>query len=213
MKTVLNGIVKENAIFILSLGLCSALAVTTTVENAYLMGLCVLIVLIFSNLIISLIRKIVPDNVRIPVYIIIVGTFVVVLEMLLKEFIPALYNALGIYLPLIVVNCIVLGRALSVASKENVSKSVLDAVGVGLGYTFAITLIALIRELLGNNSITIMDSISSFTGIRIVFENVFDTNEIFPISIFKTSAGAFITFAMLLALFNKIKGGKKDESN
>ena len=149
MKTILNGIVKENAIFVLSLGLCSALAVTTTVENAYLMGLCVLIVLIFSNLVISLIKKLVPDNVRIPVYIIIVGTFVVVLELLLQKFIPVLYSALGIYLPLIVVNCIVLGRALSVASKENIGKSVLDGVGVGLGYTFSITLIALIRELLG----------------------------------------------------------------
>ena len=213
MKTILNGIVKENAIFVLSLGLCSALAVTTTVENAYLMGLCVLIVLIFSNLVISLIKKLVPDNVRIPVYIIIVGTFVVVLELLLQKFIPVLYSALGIYLPLIVVNCIVLGRALSVASKENIGKSVLDGVGVGLGYTFSITLIALIREILGNNTITIMDNISSFTGIRIVFENVINTSEIFPISIFKTSAGAFITFAVLLALFNKIKGGKKDESN
>ena len=209
MKTILNGIVKENAIFVLSLGLCSALAVTITVENAYLMGLCVLIVLIFSNLVISLIKKLVPDNVRIPVYIIIVGTFVVVLELLLQKFIPVLYSALGIYLPLIVVNCIVLGRALSVASKENIGKSVLDGVGVGLGYTFSITLIALIRELLGNNTITIMNNISSFTGIRIVFENVINTSEIFPISIFKTSAGAFITFAVLLALFNKIKGGKK----
>lgn len=213
MKTVLNGIIKENSVFVLSLGLCSALAVTTTVENAYLMGLCVFIVLIFSNLIISLIKKIVPDNVRIPVYIIIVGTFVVILEMLLKEFIPTLYSALGIYLPLIVVNCIVLGRALSVASKETVLKSVLDAVGVGLGYTLSITLIALIREILGNNSITIIDGISSFTGVRIVFEDIFKTSEAFPISIFKTSAGAFITLAMLLALFNKIKGGKKDESN
>lgn len=213
MKTVFNGITKENAVFSLSLGLCSALAVTTTVENAYLMGLCVLIVLLFSNLIISIIKKLVPDNVRIPVYIIIVGTFVVVLEILLKEFIPVLYDALGIYLPLIVVNCIVLGRALAVASKEKVGKSVLDAIGIGLGYTLAITLIALIRELLGNNSITLIDSISSITGVRVVFENVINTSEIFPISIFKTSAGAFITFALLLALFNKIKGGKKHESN
>lgn len=213
MKTFLNGLIKENAVFVLSLGLCSALAVTTTVENAYLMGLCVLIVLIFSNLIISIIKKLVPDNVRIPVYIIIVGTFVTVLELLLKEFIPVLYQTLGIYLPLIVVNCIVLGRALSVASKENTSKSVLDALGIGFGYTLAITLIALIRELLGNNTITIMDNISSFTGVRIVFENILKNNEIFPISLFETSAGAFITFAFLLALFNKIKGGKKDESN
>lgn len=213
MKNIVNGIVKENPIFVLLLGLCSTLAVTTTFENAYLMGICVIVVLIFSNTVISLIRKLVPDDVRIPVYILIVGTFVTILEILLKEFIPDLYSALGIYLPLIVVNCIVLGRALAVASKNNVGTSIMDAIGVGIGYTLAISLIAIIREILGTNTITIMNNISSFTGYRMVYKEILPTSEIFPISLFTTSAGAFLTLAFLMALFNKIKGGKKHESN
>lgn len=213
MKNIVNGIVKENPIFVLLLGLCSTLAVTTTFENAYLMGICVIVVLIFSNTVISLIRKLVPDDVRIPVYILIVGTFVTMLEILLKEFIPDLYSALGIYLPLIVVNCIVLGRALAVASKNNVGTSIMDAIGVGIGYTLAISLIAIIREILGTNTITIMNNISSFTGYRMVYKEILPTSEIFPISLFTTSAGAFLTLAFLMALFNKIKGGKKHESN
>lgn len=213
MKIILNGIFKNNSIFVLLLGLCSALAVTTTVENAYLMGLCVSIVLLFSNTIISLIKKFIPDNVRIPVYILIVGTFVTILEILLKEYIPPLYKALGIYLPLIVVNCIVLGRALAVASKENVGKSILDAIGVGIGYTLAISLIALVRELLGTNTITIMNNISSFTGYRLIYKNILPITDFFPINLFTTSAGAFLTLALLIALFNKIRGGKKHESN
>lgn len=213
MKTLLNGILKENPVFVLLLGLCSTLAVTNTVENAYLMGICVIIVLLFSNIIISIIKNIIPDDVRIPVYILIVGTFVTILEILLKEYIPDLYKALGIYLPLIVVNCIVLGRALSFASKNNVLKSAMDAVGTGFGYTLAITLIAFVRELFGMNRITIMNSISSFTGYRMIYDNILPTSDIFPISLFTTSAGAFLTLAFLIALFNKIKGGKKNESN
>ena len=213
MKTIYNGIIKENPTFVLLLGLCSALAVTKTVESAYLMGICVLVILIFSSFVISLIRKLVTDSVRIPVYILIIGTFVTIVEVLLKEYIPDLYSALGIYLPLIVVNCIVLGRAMVVASKENVGKSVLDAIGIGLGFTLAITLIALIREVLGTNTITLMDSISSFTGYKAIYKDILPSTDIFPISIFTTSTGAFLTLAFLIALFNKIKGGKKNESN
>jgi Na+-translocating ferredoxin:NAD+ oxidoreductase subunit E len=213
MKTIYNGIIKENPTFVLLLGLCPALAITKTVESAYLMGICVLVILIFSSFVISLIRKLVTDSVRIPVYILIIGTFVTIVEVLLKEYIPNLYSALGIYLPLIVVNCIVLGRAMVVASKENVGKSILDAIGIGLGFTLAISLIALIREVLGTNTITLMDSISSFTGYKAVYTNILPSTDIFPISIFTTSTGAFLTLAFLIALFNKIKGGKKDESN
>lgn len=213
MKTVFNGIIKENPIFVLSLGMCSSLAITKTVENAYLMGLCVLVVLIFSNFIISLIKKLVPDSVRIPVYILIIGTFVTILEILLKNYIPNLYSALSIYLPLIVVNCIVLGRAITVASKESTWKSILDAVGIGLGYTLAITLIAFTRELLGTNTITLMDNISSLTGYKTIYKDVLPTSNIFPISIFTTATGAFITLAFFIALLRKIKGGKKHESN
>lgn len=213
MKTIYNGMIKENPTFVLLLGLCPALAVTKTVESAYLMGICVLVILIFSSFVISLIRKLVTDSVRIPVYILIIGTFVTIVEVLLKEYIPNLYSALGIYLPLIVVNCIVLGRAMVVASKEKVGKSILDAIGIGLGFTLAISLIALIREVLGTNTITLMDSISSFTGYKAVYKNILPNTDIFPISIFTTSTGAFLTLAFLIALFNKIKGGKKNESN
>lgn len=213
MKTIYNGIIKENPTFVLLLGLCSALAVTKTVESAYLMGVCVLVVLIFSMFVISLIKKLVTDSVRIPVYILIIGTFVTIVEIVLKEYVPDLYSALGIYLPLIVVNCIVLGRAIVVASKESVGKSILDAIGIGMGFTLAITLIALIREVLGNNTITLMDSVSSFTGYKAIYTNILPVTKIFPITTFETSAGAFLTLGFLIALFNKIRGGKKHESD
>lgn len=210
MKQILKGIIEENPIFVLVLGLCSALAVTNKFENAYIMGLCLLIVLIFSNVIISLIRKLVPDNVKIPVFILIIGTFVTVLELLLSKFIPSAYKTLGVYLPLIVVNCIVLGRALSVASKKDVKTSFKDAITIGLGYTFALCLIALIREVLGSGTITLMDNISSLTGYRSIIK--LPTNNIFPMSIFSMSSGAFLTLGLLSGLINKIREDK-NESN
>lgn len=209
MKRLLNGIINENPIFSLSLGLCSALAVTTKFENAYMMGLCVLVVLVFSNFVVSLIKKIVPDSVRIPVYILIIGTFVTILEILLKNYIPSLYKALGIYLPLIVVNCVVLGRALDVASKESVKNSVLDALGIGIGYTLAIMLIALFREVLGTNTITLMDSVSSITGYRAVYK-LLPTTNILPMSILVTPAGAFLIFGLLAGIINYIRGLKHE---
>lgn len=214
MKTIWNGIWKENATFVLLLGLCPALAMTKRVEDAYLMGLCVLLVLTFSNTVISMIKKIVPESVKIPVYILIIGTFVTILELLLQVYVPALHQVLGIYLPLIVVNCIVLGRALSVASKERVGKSFLDGIGVGLGFTIALVLIALIREVLGSNTITLMDSISSVTGYRAIYR-VFPTNDYFPIPLLQGPAGAFLVLGVLIALFQfiKSKGGSNHESH
>ena len=212
MKRILNGIIKENPTFVLLLGLCPALAVTTKFENAYLMGLCVFVVLLFSNIIISLIKKFVSENIKIPVFILIIGTFVTCLEMLLSKYVPSLYEALGIYLPLIVVNCIVLGRAIEVASKESVKNSILDAIGIGLGFTFAISLIALIRELFGTNTITLMDSISSITGYRAIYTNILPNSNILPMQILVSPAGSFLVLGMLIALFNKI-GGKKNDTN
>lgn len=214
MKTVLNGIIKENPTFVLLLGLCPALAVTTKVESAYLMGVCILIILFFSSLIVSIIKKIVPDNVKLPVYILIVGTFVTVTEVLLKNYVPALYEIFGIYLPLIVVNCVVLGRILTVSSKEKIGYSLKDAIGIGIGYMLALTLIALFREILGTGMITLMDSTSSLTGYKSVYKVLPDI-AIFPISILVKPAGAFLTLGLLIPLFNylKDKGGKKHESN
>lgn len=203
MKTVFNGIVKENPTFVLLLGLCSALAVTTKVENAYLMGACVLVVLMLSTFVVSLIKRIVPKSVELPVYILIVGTIVTSLEVILKNYVPNLYQALGIYLPLIVVNCIVLGRILTVSSKEKIGYSLKDALGIGLGFTLAITLIALFREVLGTGNITLMDAISSVKGYRAIY-NIIPSTNIFPISILVTPAGAFLTLGLLIPLFKFI---------
>ena len=214
MKTIVNGIIKENPTFVLLLGLCPALAVTTKVENAYLMGLCVLIVLLISSLIVSIIKKLIPESVKLPVYILIIGTIVTVLEIILKNYIPVLHQILGIYLPLIVVNCIVLGRIISVSSKEKIGYSLKDALGIGLGFTLAITVIALFREVLGTGLITLMDATSSITGYRAIYQ-IIPSNNLLPISILTTPAGAFLIRGLLIPLFNYIKdkGGKKSELN
>lgn len=212
MKTILNGIIKENPVLVLLLGLCSTLAVTTNFESAYIMGLCVLIILIFSNVTVSLIKKLVPKNVEIPVYILIISTFVTILELLLKTYINPLYQVLGIYLPLIVVNCIVLGRALSVGTKSNIRTSLKDALGIGLGYTLVLMIISLFREIVGNNTLTIMNNISGLTGYKLIYK-IYTPNNLFPISILTKPAGAFLTLAFLIALFNYIKGGRDNESN
>ena len=207
MKKIINGILFENPILVSTLGLCSALAVTNKVENALVMGICVLIVLILSNLIISIIKKLVPENVKIPVYIIIIATLVTIIEVLMQKHLPKLYEILGIYLPLIVVNCIILGRAISVASKEKVMTSILDGIGVGLGYTLALIIISTIREILGTNTITLMDNLSTLTGHKIIF----NFQSLMPLNIFNNQAGAFLTLGILIA-FAKYIGGKH-ESN
>jgi len=211
MKTIWHKIIKENPTFVLVLGLCPALAITTKFENAYVMGFSVLIILLFSNTIISIIKKLVPEKIRIPVYIVIIGTFVTIIELLLKAYIPGLYQVLGIYLPLITVNCIVLGRAISVASKEKVGTSIVDAIGIGLGFTLALMLIALVREILGSNTITLMDNLSSITGYRAVYKILPSTN-LFPINMFLNPTGAFLTMGFLLALFNAIKNRKGNKA-
>lgn len=210
MKQILKIIKNENPIFVLMLGLCSSLAVTTKLENAFLMGVSVFIVLLFSEIVSSIMKKIVPDNVKIPVYIVIIGTFVTILEVILKEYINPLYNALSIYLPLIVVNCIVLGRVLSVSTKSNVKTSIKDSIGISIGYTLALILIALFREILGNNTITLIDSLSEITNFKLII-NVFPKNNLIPMSFMTSPAGAFIVLGILMALFNYIGG--KDESN
>ena len=210
MKKIIQGIIHENPILVNTLGLCSALAVTNKVENAIVMSVCVLIVLILSNTIISIIKKLVPENVKIPVFIIIIATLVTIIEILLKKYIPSLYNILGIYIPLIVVNCIILGRAISVASKEKITTSILDAIGVGLGYAIVLIILATIRETLGNNTITIMDNLSTITGYKAIYK-IFPNNEIIPLNIFNKQAGAFLTLGLLIAIAKYIGG--KHESN
>ena len=208
-ETFLKGIIKENPIFVLLLGMCPTLAVTTTFENALVMGLSVTFVLFFTNIIVSLIKKIIPDNVRIPVYVLIISTFVTIVELLLKAYTPDIYNTLGIYIPLIVVNCIILGRALGFASKEPVIKSMLDGIGFGLGFLLALITLATFREVLGANTITIMDNLSTLTGYKMVYQILPNTNFL-PISIFSKPAGAFISLGLLIGIFNVIKEGRSD---
>lgn len=205
MKKIFNYLFKENPVFVLVLGLCSVLAVTTTFEKSYMMGLVVLIILVLSNMIVSIIRKLVNDEVRIPVYIIIISTLVTISEIILNRYSKPLYDAFGIYLPLIVVNCIILGRALSYASKNKVFDSIKDAFKSGIGYLVAISLFGLFRELLGSGTITVMNDISTLTGYRWII-NVFN-NDFLPNKLFITSGGAFILLGLLIGIINSMKRG------
>ncbi len=211
MKTLKDGIFKYNPIFGLCLGLCSTLAVSYNVENALIMGISVTIVLLLSNFVISLIGKFVDAQIRVPAFIMIIATLVTVLELLLKAYAPLVYATLGIYIPLITVNCIVLGRALSFAMKSSPSQSILDAIGSGLGYTLAIVLIAIVRELLGSNSLTIISNLKSLFGFQFVIRDIIPGG-IVPMSLFVTPAGAFLTLGFLLVMIRVIKekvGAKK----
>ena len=153
MERLYNGIIKENPTFVLMLGMCPTLAVTTSAINGLGMGLSTMVVLALSNLMISAMRKIIPDKVRIPAYIVIIATFVTLVELLLHAYVPALHESLGIYISLIVVNCIILGRAESYASKNKMMPSLFDGIGMGLGFTLALTLIGLVREFLGAGTV------------------------------------------------------------
>lgn len=214
MKIILNGIIKENPIFVLMLGLCPTLAVTNNFETSYMMGISLIVILFFSTFVVSLIKNIIPSNVKIPVYILIIGTIVTILEMLLKKYIPSLYESFGIYLSLIVVNCIVLGKTLSIPKDEKYSKSLLNALGVGIGFALVLCLLGMVREVLGNNTITLMDNLSKLTGYKSVYR-VFPTNDILPISLLKTPAGSFIVLGIFMGIFNFIKNkrGVKNGTN
>ena len=191
-----NGLVKENPTLVLMLGMCPTLAVTTSAINGLGMGLTTTVVLALSNVIISLLRKIIPDKIRIPAFIVIIASFVTIMQLLLQAYLPSLYESLGIYIPLIVVNCIILGRAEAYAYKNPVLPSFFDGLGMGLGFSIALTCIGMVRELLGGGEIFgIYVMPASFT----------------PISIFKLAPGAFFVLAVLTAIQNKVKieGAKK----
>lgn len=189
-ERLINGLIKENPTFVLMLGMCPTLAVTTSAMNGLGMGLTTMVVLALSNAFISLLRNIIPDKVRIPAFIVIIASFVTMVELLLEGFIPALYDALGIYIPLIVVNCIILGRAESYASKNPVIPSLFDGIGMGLGFSFALTCIGAVRELIGAGTLF---------GMNIMPESYI------PCSIFIMAPGAFFVLAALTAIQNKIK--------
>ncbi len=189
LERLLNGLWKENPVLILMLGMCPALAVSTKASNGIGMGLSTLAVLVLSNLVISLLRKVIPDDVRLPAYIVIVASLVTVTELLIEAYLPSLYDALGIYIPLIVVNCIILGRAEAYANKATPGLAVMDGIGMGLGFTVALTLAGLIREVLGSGT--------AF-GLQILPKSVE------PIAIFVQPPGAFLVFALIIAIMNAI---------
>ena len=189
MKVLLNGIIKENPTFVLLLGMCPTLGTTSSAFNGMSMGLATTAVLIFSNLIISLIKNIIPDMVRIPSFIVVIASLVTILQMLLQAYVPAVYESLGLFIPLIVVNCIILGRAEAFASKHSPVSSFFDGIGMGLGFTIALTLLGATRELLGTGKIF------SFTFFP----------ENYGALVFVLAPGAFIALGYLIALVNKIR--------
>ncbi|HPJ22334.1 MAG TPA: electron transport complex subunit E [Clostridia bacterium] len=188
-KEFTKGLLKENPIFVLVLGMCPTLAVTTSAENGLGMGVAATVVLLGSNIVISMLRKLIPDKVRIPAYITVIAGFVTVVELLLKAYLPSLDKSLGIFIPLIVVNCIILARAEMFASKNGIVSSIADALGMGLGFTLALFIIGSVREILGAGAIFGMD----ITG-----------GAIQPATIFILPAGGFLVLGILMALFNKL---------
>ena len=195
-QILINGVIKENPVLVLVLGTCPTLAVTTQAINGLGMGISVLVVLTCSNIMISALKRIIPDTVRIPCYIVVIATFVTMVQLVLKAFIPALDQALGVYIPLIVVNCIILGRAEAFASKNSVLDSALDGIGMGIGYTLTATVMACIRELLGSGTL---------------FGRAGTEGIITPFTIMVMAPGGFFVFGVLIAIVNRISKGKVNE--
>ena len=186
---ITKGILKENPTFVLILGMCPTLGVTSSAINGAGMGVATMAVLIMSNVVISMIKNFVPDKVRIPAFIVVIASFVTIIEMLMKAYVPALYAALGVFIPIIVVNCIILGRAEAFASKNGVLSSALDGIGIGLGFTLSLTVIGMVREILGSGAIF---------GMPIV-----EGEGLMPL-VFILAPGGFLVLGYLMVMFNKI---------
>ena len=195
LKVLVNGVIKENPTFILLLGMCPTLATTSSAINGMSMGLATMFVLICSNAAISLLKNVIPDMVRIPAFIVVIATFVTIIEMMMNAYVPALADSLGIFIPLIVVNCIVLGRAESFASKNSVLSSIFDGVGIGVGFTLALTVLGALRELLGTGKVFSLTLYPDQYGSLI----------------FVLAPGAFIVLGYLISLFNLLL--RKQETN
>ena len=189
MKTLTNGILKENPTFALVLGMCPTLATTTSAVNGMSMGLATLFVLVCSNVVISLLKNVIPDKVRIPAFIVVIATFVTIVQLTMQAYLPAIYDVLGLFIPLIVVNCIVLGRAEAFAAKNTVGLSALDGIGMGLGFTLSLTVLGIIREFLGAGTVFGFELYSSQ----------------FAALIFVLAPGAFIALAYMMAAVNKLQ--------
>ncbi len=192
LKILFNGILKENPTFVLVLGMCPTLGVTTSAFNGFGMGIATTFVLLMSNALISLLKNFIPDKVRIPAFIVVIATFVSIVDLLIQGYVPALAESLGLFIPLIVVNCIVLGRAEAFASKNSVFDSILDGIGMGLGFTCSLTLIGAVREILGSGSIFGYQFLPSTANILI----------------FVLAPGAFFVLGFLMALIRKLQSSK-----
>jgi len=192
-----KGVITENALLKLMVGLCSALAVSNRVENGVFMGVAATFVLVCSNVLISLIRKHIPDQIRIPIYIVIIASFVTIVDLVMKAYVPAVYERLGVWIPLIVVNCMILARAEGYASKNSVAYAAVDGLGIGVGYTLVLLVMGFVRELLG-------------TGKIILFEKtIVSLGPFNPPLIFVMFPGAFLTFGIMMALLNRYESRKK----
>lgn len=192
-KNFSKGFFRENAVFVLLLGLCPTLGVTSSAINGLGMGLATTFVLVMSNVVISLIKNLIPDKVRIPVFIVVIASFVTIVQLSMEAFVPSLYKALGLFIPLIVVNCIILGRAEAFASKNNLISSLIDGLGMGLGFALALTMLGTVREILGNGSF---------------FDIKFVSDDASTILLFVLSPGAFIVLGYLIAMINRLRTKK-----
>ncbi|MCF8374475.1 MAG: electron transport complex subunit E [Bacteroidales bacterium] len=188
MKIFTKGLIKENAVFVLLLGMCPTLGVTTSAENGLGMGLATTFVLIMSNLVVSMVKNFIPDKVRIPSFIVIIAAFVTIVELSMQAYLPSLFDALGLFIPLIVVNCVILGRAEAFASKNSPLDSILDGLGMGLGFSLALTILGGVREILGSGALF---------GIRFMEGD--------GMLVFVLAPGAFLALGYLIAIMNKIK--------
>ena len=188
LQIVLSGILKNNPTFVLVLGMCPTLGTTTSAINGMGMGVATMAVLIMSNLVISLIKNLIPDKVRIPAFIVVIASFVTIIQMLMQAYVPSLYDSLGVFIPLIVVNCIILGRAEAFASKNGALDSILDGVGIGIGFTLSLTTIGAVREVLGSGAI---------------FGYSLGISDYMPL-VFVLAPGAFLVLGYLMVLFNKL---------
>lgn len=188
-----NGLIRENPLLVIMIGLCSSLAVTTSLANGFAMGLAMTFVLLMSEIIISLFRKLIPDSIRIPIFIIVIASFTTIVDLLMRAYLPALSESMGVFIPLIVVNCIIMGRVESFASKRTVGESILDALGMGLGYLWVLCGISLVRELLGSGTLL---------GLSIIPES-------YTMAFFSRAPGGFFVFGMFIAVTQAIRKGDK----
>jgi len=200
MKIFTNGFIRENPLLVLNIGLCSSLGVTTSIFNGLGMGMGMMFVLLMSEIVISIFRKLIPSAIRLPVFIIIIAAFTTIVQLVLQAFVQPLYDALGVFLPLIVVNCIIMGRVEAFASKNNIGNSILDALGMGIGYTLVLVIISLIRELFGAGTITI------WTGLSVTV-----IPEAYRIGILNSAPGGFLVFGFLAAIVQGIKAAKANK--